>query len=520
MSAQCPYCRERQADSDDHVFPEFLGGFATIRACATCNSGFGHRFEGPVAHALAPLIVFLSFSGYRHPRHVVHRKAWIDETNGVEYDVDTTFRSRPSRARVVENDGKITSIVAQTAGQAQRMIDGLRAKGRIGELVGGQETKTALRPPLRDLRINVGVEVRQLALKMCVALGQVVVPNRELLASTGRQLLLETKPITTSVRRTYERYSDLDDIRPPLAHVVYLEGDPERGRVFGVVQLFGGAIQLYVPLMSACEGAAFACVGVLDTVSWEESFRSLEPLKLPEAEEFITPAALAANIAGWGPFFNEQVRQALGRNDIHFRTTDKFPLGGINVRVPLLWIELSLSFSVRLEAAADREYAGPAALDLSSLVLSPDSGGTRSNVLEAFIDKWNAGALPRDLGMDHVYVPDELRPGTRTLVVEDVWYPVVRLEITYRVNRRAWAGYLTLRDCPGELNQQNGSLEARVQISAADLPATRDPSWAEILDIAEYEATTENLLILERSQIDPKSAYGLPNEPPSAPEKV
>src|SRR5439155_1178377 len=41
----CPYCAERPADSDDHVFPQFLGGKATILACTTCNNTFGHSFE-------------------------------------------------------------------------------------------------------------------------------------------------------------------------------------------------------------------------------------------------------------------------------------------------------------------------------------------------------------------------------------------------------------------------------------------------------------------------------------------
>jgi hypothetical protein len=66
----CPYCLERPRDSDDHVFPEFLGGTKTVRTYTPCNSEFGHRFEGPVSNDLAPVIVVLSFSGYKHPRVV------------------------------------------------------------------------------------------------------------------------------------------------------------------------------------------------------------------------------------------------------------------------------------------------------------------------------------------------------------------------------------------------------------------------------------------------------------------
>lgn len=38
----CPYCLKTEANSRDHIFPEFLGGKAGITTCACCNNTFGH----------------------------------------------------------------------------------------------------------------------------------------------------------------------------------------------------------------------------------------------------------------------------------------------------------------------------------------------------------------------------------------------------------------------------------------------------------------------------------------------
>jgi HNH endonuclease len=34
----CPYCQGNLSNSDDHIFPQFLGGRATVKACLLCNN--------------------------------------------------------------------------------------------------------------------------------------------------------------------------------------------------------------------------------------------------------------------------------------------------------------------------------------------------------------------------------------------------------------------------------------------------------------------------------------------------
>src|SRR5258708_15063525 len=73
----CLYCSERPADSDDHVFPRFLGGKRTVAACRVCNSKFGYIFEGPAARELEPIYVLLAKWGVPlSPREQLWRNAF------------------------------------------------------------------------------------------------------------------------------------------------------------------------------------------------------------------------------------------------------------------------------------------------------------------------------------------------------------------------------------------------------------------------------------------------------------
>lgn len=66
--AGCPYCGSDFADSDDHIFPAFLGGKRTMPACRACNSRFGHTFEAQVAGTLEPIYVQLAKWGVPLPK--------------------------------------------------------------------------------------------------------------------------------------------------------------------------------------------------------------------------------------------------------------------------------------------------------------------------------------------------------------------------------------------------------------------------------------------------------------------
>jgi hypothetical protein len=486
------------------VFPDFLGGTRKVKACTKCNNTFGHRFEGPVSKDLAPVIVFLSFSGYKHKRLVVHERAWVDEATGIEYDLDSELRSILNKPHLIKEDGKVKQVIARDLREGNKIAASLKAKGLAKEVIGKNESKKVLRPPFRNVRINIGAEMRQLAVKMCVGVGQLVVPDVILLDEKCRQFLLAEAPPSSPVRRMYSRYPELDAYRPPLAHTVYVEGDSRTAKCFGIVQLFGGGFQLYVPLSNSYAGRDFAALGVLDVTTFQERVQEVERLRLPEPPQFISKIDFERSLSQWGKDFNAQILAAFGNNAILFETSPKQSVAGLRVTLPLLWIEYEVEIELGVNLVPDQLPEKDVTLptDPRHWVLSPDLGRTTLTVFDTFAQKWNNNALNREPGEQHTYVPDEIVPGIRLQVSESFWCPVQSISIRYRVHRHAWLGSVDVPDCSGELDQSQHSLLAKVKLTQDDIPMTRDPSWPAIEDSGRYKAEAENLLVVERKDID------------------
>jgi len=503
-SNPCPYCLVSPRDSDDHVFPDFLGGTRKVKICTKCNNGFGHRFEGPVSKDLASVIVFLSFSGYKNKRLVVHERAWVDETTGIEYNLDSTLQNIPSKPHLFREDGKVKRIVARSMYEARRIFASLKAKGLVKGAVEKHEIQTGLQPPFKNVRINVGVEMRQLAAKMCVGVGQVVVPDVLLIDEKCREFLLAEGPPSSPVRQTYMRYPKLDDRRPPLAHAVYLEGDSRSARCFGVVQLFGGAFQFYVPLSNSYVGRDFAALGVLDVTTFKEEFEEVERLRLPESPQFVSPSDVERSLSGWGEGLNAQIHAAFGKNAILFGASPKQSVSGLRVTLPLLWIEYELEIKLDMELVPDRAPEKDVTLPTNpnDWVLSPDRGCTTLAIFDTFAKKWNNNVLSRTLGQEHVYIPSEIGPGTRLLMGDTFWCPINSMSISYRVQQHAWLGSVNLPDNKGELDHSEHTLRAQITLTQTDIPMSRDPSWPTVANPESYEAAAGNMLVVKRTDID------------------
>jgi hypothetical protein len=61
---RCPNCMPPYGIfTDDHVFPQFLGGRRTIRICKKCNDTPGHAFEGKASKQLARIQISISHFG-------------------------------------------------------------------------------------------------------------------------------------------------------------------------------------------------------------------------------------------------------------------------------------------------------------------------------------------------------------------------------------------------------------------------------------------------------------------------
>lgn len=504
MANKCPYCQERARNSGDHIFPIFLGGSRKVKCCKICNENFGSRFEGPVSKDLYPVMVFLSYSGYKHKKTVRHKKAWVDPETGVEYDMDSDGNSLPSRPRLIPLEDGGVKVVGRSMAEVEQIRLDMTRKGKYqaaGEIVRTNERR---RPQLSSLRISISAEIRQLAVKMCSSLAMLLAPNELMVGETARRYVVTKSPRTRLVQMMTAGYPGLDNIRPALAHTIYVRGDPATRKCYGVVQFFGCFASFYVPLNNAYVGPDLALLGTLDITNHRESFDKVPALSEPSAPVLISNEQTVNFFDNWGAFINEEVKRAFGKNGVVFNAASKQAfLGGLHVSLPLIWIEYKLEFEFALRLLVDRDIENPPPMPNSpkEWKVSSDYGNTLIPVFEHFIAQWNSNALPSDPKVEHDYVPKDIGPGARILM-GDMWLPIEKLTLRYRVQREAWLGQINLTDCSGELDRERRVVQTNIRLAMEDIPFTRDPKWQGIADPDKLIAETEEILILERRTFD------------------
>ena len=281
---KCPYCQTRLSDSADHIFPQFLGGKARISACRTCNSSFGSDFEGKASVGFYDLMFLFRRCGLKPPRPKVWKRKNIDDS-GRLYDIDQDLKATPS-VPIVERrgDGKIARVTG-----ARKAVEAAR-RSLIQQ---GRNVKTVELPPQRvdmrsfHLRYPFDDNVKRLCVKMSLALA----------VKTGFSLTLDTEARAylldgriadvCPVRITADPYREIDTLRPPLGHLIYLRGSRQQQLSYSVVQFFGG-IRFFCHLARNYNGADFAAIGIHDPVKHEEKFTPTACFDFPEPQRFLS----------------------------------------------------------------------------------------------------------------------------------------------------------------------------------------------------------------------------------------
>lgn len=277
MPSKCPYCGTRDPESRDHVFPEFLGGTATIGACAVCNNSFGHSFEGRISHQLAPTMLMLSANGVSLPRGVVWKKALWSEKDQCHYDLHPDNAFRPSKVKVEQfPDGR----VRVTGADATVLTEVARGfvKSRGGRPT---EPEHHLRPAddIKQIqwRVRIGIDERRLAVKVMTAMlahcGFVDVVAPALLAWLGGASGADP-PRPMPMRCSVDEV--IDGGSGP-AHSVYVEGSDQG--LIGVFRLCD-LVSIYACLSPSWTNTPIAFHGRLDMVDFSESFAERKPVGL------------------------------------------------------------------------------------------------------------------------------------------------------------------------------------------------------------------------------------------------
>jgi HNH endonuclease len=275
VNERCPYSAPPYKQfTDDHIFPQFLGGQRTIRVCRDCNSRFGHSFEAEAAKQLKRLQVFISHFGLDLTANPVIWPSAItidDRTydlmpgpDGVQY--------RPTHPLIIRNEqGDIIGGQARSKVEAQRLTKSLIDSGKA-KLV---EIEASPRVVLEDVKLDVDLSydanLFRFATKLAAA--AVVYSRRDaLIINSGIPAYLHGEQ-EWGTRIAFCDTSAVRRLRPGLSHAIYVElGRPS----YAIVLLFGSQ-QVYVPLPQA-EPHSF--IAILDAITGVESIGEVPPVGL------------------------------------------------------------------------------------------------------------------------------------------------------------------------------------------------------------------------------------------------
>src|SRR6185437_1140199 len=122
----CPYSEPPFGEfTDDHVFPDFLGGRRSIRVCRECNNRFGYSFEAKAAEQLKRLQVFVSHFGLDLSRNAATWPAVLkiggvtydlkSGPNGVQYELARPVIRRDEKGNIVGGRARSRSEAKQFA---------------------------------------------------------------------------------------------------------------------------------------------------------------------------------------------------------------------------------------------------------------------------------------------------------------------------------------------------------------------------------------------------------------------
>ena len=154
---ECPYSDPPFGElTDDHIFPQFMGGRAKIRVCRECNSRFGHSFEAESARQIKRLQVFISHFGLDLTLNAASWPSALvvgDKTydlragpNGVQYEL-----ARPVIRR--DDSGMIVSYQSRSRAEGQQIAQNLVRKGKAKRV----EIEEAPGENLNDIKLGIGL---------------------------------------------------------------------------------------------------------------------------------------------------------------------------------------------------------------------------------------------------------------------------------------------------------------------------------------------------------------------------
>jgi hypothetical protein len=263
-------------------------------------------------------VISMRRAGLRAPKTVVWRQAFKD-ADGTEYDLDSNLRAQPSTPLIERDDvGNVKSALFHNDKMKRKFIASAEKKGKRVRVI--DEPEKTIQIPNLECQLTTGLDLRRLAVKMAVGTARYLHNTVETLDQEARMFLLGRSKEGPRVLRDVNVHANLESLRDPLAHLVYVEGSRRTSYCYGIVQLYG-LIQMYVVLNDGSySGSDFAGVGLLSPLQqYSETFKSASPMELPRPSEYHFAEACASV---WGAKFNRELKNVSGE-DTSFRVESR-----------------------------------------------------------------------------------------------------------------------------------------------------------------------------------------------------
>ena len=279
----CPYCRSNDADSDDHIFPAFLGGKATVAVCTNCNVKFGHTFEAAASRHFKDWMFVFRRCGMQPPKPMVWKGTALD-SSGTRYDIDQDLKATLTKPRIDRDDAGRLKHVYWDPKRMDPILKAMQKDG--GEVRTGAIEKFTI--DVRQLQLTHPLDhnIKRLCMKISLAAARRIGILLDLDDRASKYLLDAVVIGVCPVRIDVDEYVALDRQRSPVGHLVYVRASRSDHRVYSVVQFFS-AIQFYCELAYNWTGEECAVLGTHDPVSHNEVFDSVPPLAYPLPEQYI-----------------------------------------------------------------------------------------------------------------------------------------------------------------------------------------------------------------------------------------
>lgn len=145
--------------------------------------------------------------------------------------------------------------------------------------------------------------------------------------------------------------------------------------------------------------------------------------------------------------------------------------------IPVIWEKHSPHLKFGVLAYLHKGDSIPK--DVRKWVLSTDMGKTKLDLVGTFVDRWNAGTIPKDINKVHHLIPQN--PNIHLLVNKNKWAKVDKFIWSYMIERKLYRKEVITEEFTGLKNYLTGDIEiSKLTIKIPKLKP--EEGWKEIDD--------------------------------------